>query len=483
MQKIVSEFQWFDLYFLSVRGRKMIHQTITPWLYLISCGSGIESLKASFEAEGFETQLGKATDFQIQDCEFLDSCFGNNASAPYVLFNLPGPADNSDLLPESVVGEIPKVPETLRPHYYLKENEAIVIVGTTPPQSKYFGLTPYLFSRVNDDPSRVPVFASLTDSLNQVNLRTKENTPFNSSTAVIYTSDADSMANARNALESMGYDDSNINEVVLPRSDLEYGTAPDESDTFLIMGRVALVEDAAAGQRYLEDVPLQVFRLSPNQTGAALDIVERSNRGDGQTEDHLEAGLAQLEAAIVSEATLFGEVTDINIASSALVSQIIDPESCLENTTECKGDNTDTTYAAGPLSVIQSDAENTLDENDYFVVYGVNHTAAGKSTYSNFSVYTQTKKIGVVAVDSDSMIGSADSYLTDNADKDKYFAYEVRRECNDTPYCLTLNTDFPGAALDESLFFIFRAYLNPGLSVSPAHDEILTERVIHVRTF
>ncbi|MGC6508169.1 MAG: hypothetical protein ACON4U_07110 [Myxococcota bacterium] len=455
--------------------------SVISYLQFMSCQSKSDSLISAFEAEGFEVQLGAATGFQIEDCEHLDSCFGNNASAPYILFNLPGPASFPDRLPETLVGEIPKVPENLRPHYYLNDNEAVVIVGTSPPQSKYFGLTPYLFSRIGDGTERIPVFASLTDSLNQVNLRTEDGNPYNSKMAVIFTSDSASMANARNALENMGYSNSNINEVILPRSDVEYGTVPDKSDTFLIMGRLALVEEEAAGQRYLQDIPLQVYRLSTEQTGAGLEVDERTPRGDGQNEDHLESGLDQLEDAIYAEAEQFGEVTDIAIASSQIVSQIIDPELCLENTTECKGDNADTTYAAGPLSVIQSDGINTLDEDEYFVVYGVNHTAAGKSTYSNFSVYTQTKKIGVVAVDNTAMAGSASGYLSDNADK--YFVYEVRRDCTDKPYCLTLHTDFPGAPLDESLFFIFRAYLNPGLSVSPDHDEILTERVIHVQPF
>ena len=454
------------------------------WVVIAACNTPkASSVSEAFEQQGFVTQVGKATDFQIADCAFLDRCFGNNASAPYLLFNLPGHSDDPSFLPENTVGEIPRVPAEMRSQYYLADNEALVITGKTPPQARYFGFTPYLFSRLDSAGERISVFASLTDTLNPVNALAGVDGPFDSEIAVIYTSDAESMANARSALQSQGYSSANINEVVLPREGMNYGFDSASSDTFLLMGRVALFDEPEKGELYLEDLPLQVYRLTPEADGAgsALSVVSRVSRGDGSTEDALQPGLEQLGEAIIAAAQEVGEVQEINIASSELIAQIIDPEVCIENVTECKGDNTDTTYAAGPLSVIQADGTNTLAADEYFVVYGVNHTAAGKSTYSNFSVYTKTKRIGVVAVDSDDMAGSAESYLPDRADQDNYFAYEVRRDCTDRSHCLQLNTEFPGAALDESLFFIFRAYMNPGLSVSPDHDEILTERVIHVK--
>ena len=63
---------------------------------------------------------------------------------------------------------------------------------------------------------------------------------------------------------------------------------------------------------------------------------------------------------------------------------------------------------------------------------------------------------------------------------DRLFAVEVARSCAERAFCHELATSFPGVPLDEDLFFVFRAYVAPGNTVSPAHDEILTERVLHV---
>lgn len=439
-----------------------------------------EGLNESFEAEGLTAQAGLTTDFHIEDCEFLERCFGNNASAPYLLLNLPGHPDDPGLLPPNTVGQIPRVPDDLRSQYYLDENEAVAVLGQTPPTSRYFGFTPYLFSRIDGAGERIPVFASLTDTLNPVTIKAGDSGPFDSPFAIVYASDADTVAATTAALRRQGYTDDNINVVVLPREGMLHGFDETASDTFLMMGRIALIDDDQEEADYLSSLPLSVFRLTPKQTGNALDVLPRTPRGDGTTEDHLRDGLDALEEAITAATSASEIVTPISIASSALVAAIIDPAACIENVTECKGDNTDTTYAAGPLDVIQAGGTNTLAEDEHFIIYGVNHAAAGKATYANFSVYTQQQRVGVAAVDSDEMTGSADAYIPDHPDRDQYFVFEVRRDCADRAHCLTLDTAFPGAALDESVFFIFRAYMNPSHSVSPDHDEILTERVFHV---
>ena len=79
------------------------------------------------------------------------------------------------------------------------------------------------------------------------------------------------------------------------------------------------------------------------------------------------------------------------------------------------------------------------------------------------------------------MDGSADSYVPMLPEKDALFAYEIRRDCSMRPFCLTLPTSFPGIAADQGIFFIFRAYINPGLTVSAAPSELVPERVILVR--
>lgn len=81
--------------------------------------------------------------FSLQDCVALTDCFGNNASAPYLMLNLPPHPDRPGELPESIIGDIPRVPEGMSASWLLESNEAVVIVGRTPPTAKYYGLTPH----------------------------------------------------------------------------------------------------------------------------------------------------------------------------------------------------------------------------------------------------------------------------------------------------------------------------------------------------
>ena len=81
----------------------------------------------------------------MEDCEFLTTCFGNNATTPYFLVNLPSYPKRPETRPLSTIGDIPKVPNDMSASYRLAPNEA-VLRGRTPPQTKYFGLTPYVYS-------------------------------------------------------------------------------------------------------------------------------------------------------------------------------------------------------------------------------------------------------------------------------------------------------------------------------------------------
>ena len=221
--------------------------------------------------------------------------------------------------------------------------------------------------------------------------------------------------------------------------------------------------------------------LTPEATGEALEATPRLPKGDGRTEEDLSDSLEALDAALVSA---FADLTfeKMPITPAKTVAGFIDPEKCLRDVTPCLGDNADTTYSAGPLE-ISTDSEGnlqvgarddmTLGAEETFVVFGVNHAAANKALYSNFGLYTAGQRIGVAAVTNDQLAGSAQSYLPEDPNASQLFAYEIRRDCGDRPYCMTLPETFPGAPLSQALFFIFRAYLNPGLTVSPARMSCL----------
>jgi hypothetical protein len=114
------------------------------------------------------------------------------------------------------------------------------------------------------------------------------------------------------------------------------------------------------------------------------------------------------------------------------------------------------------------------------VALGVNHAAFGRATYSNMVVMNSARLAGVAAMTSEQMRGSADALLPDDPDAEYLYAVSIMRDCGDEPYCVEVPTGFPGVDLDEALSFAFRAYVQPGASVSPAPRELIVERLLHV---
>lgn len=449
--------------------------TFAAGLFGCTVENGPTSPAQLLTAAGFRVQEGHVSVFRVEDCELLERCFGNNVAAPYLLFNLPGFPDDEASVPPPSLGPIPGVPENMAPAYFLESNEVVWIEGEHPTSASYFGFTPYLFQRSDVLGERVPVFASLSDTVNDVSIAASPDASF----SILIGSDLDAMQSAHEAIVAGGGGSKSfINELILPRDKIRHGRGADD-DTLLILGRTAFGGEDPRRASYLEDVPLRVYRITPKNTGQARVVPARAPRGDGTSEDGLNDALDTLEAAIIAN---LGGVphSKITMTSAAIISTLINPDACLEDVTECLGDNSDTTYAAGPLDVIQGAGELKLGADDRIIIYGVNHRAAGKAIYSNVSVYSDERRIGVAAITDKEMEGTTAWLDSPTAEMKDLFVYEVRRDCGSVENCLALPEDFPGVPLNEDLFFIFRAYINPGLAVSAAPEELLTERVIFV---
>ena len=464
---------------------------------VFACSSGDDDsnttdpieLTAAFFAEGLTSTEGLVTNFTIDDCELIQNCYGNGPTTPYLLFNLPSINGDAATLPERTIGSIPRVPDDQRSSYYMNTKDALVIVGTTPPAAKYFGFTPYIYTRTDDAGDRIAIFASTSDTLNHLNISVENESPFNAPFAIVLSSDAQTMSKAHSALVASGLAATAINEIPLSRDFIRFGIEA-ESDTLLMLGRMALFDDEAAGQTYLDRLPLRFYRVSNATEGEGLNMPPRTERGDGNSEhtQYVDA-VSILEAAIIDSLNQ-QPFENIEIQSAATIEALLNGDKCIQDVTLCRGDNGDTTYSAGPVVVGTTDSgaltvgpqlDLTLNDDDYFIVYGVNHQVTGKAVYANLGIYTADTRIGVQAVSDEEMRGSANAYVPMLDEKDALFAYEIRRDCTDRPYCLTLPTTFPGIAPDQGIFFIFRAYLNPGLTVSAAPSELVPERVILVR--
>jgi hypothetical protein len=148
------------------------------------------------------------------------------------------------------------------------------------------------------------------------------------------------------------------------------------------------------------------------------------------------------------------------------------------------GDTRDALFlTAGYLPEFGSEDEITLANNEFLIVYGLNHVATGKATYASFNVYASKEaKLSIGQVFNDAFPGTAKPYLPpDDPAGNMMYAYKVSRNCGGEANCLQLSSDdCPRLTIDANtvLGFIFRMYLEPPTKVGPAFTEILYDRVI-----
>ena len=86
-----------------------------------------------------------------------------------------------------------------------------------------------------------------------------------------------------------------------------------------------------------------------------------------------------------------------------------------------KGDNRDAMYLMTPEFTLNSD-------EDFIVVYGVNHAKTGKALYANAVLYAKPMLNGVTSIYDSLFEGSAEAWLGEDCeDADSYYVYKMAR--------------------------------------------------------
>ena len=124
--------------------------------------------------------------------------------------------------------------------------------------------------------------------------------------------------------------------------------------------------------------------------------------------------------------------------------------------------------------------------DDIFVVFGVNHQTTGKSTYASITAYQYSTLSGLVSVSSENGYqNSADKYLPGgkkHRSSSYLFAHSFARECHggDEGGCYEVPFEGVGSVpLNEFIFWIERAYVNPITLTGPAANETIMARALH----
>ncbi|MDM7934981.1 MAG: hypothetical protein QUS08_06275 [Methanothrix sp.] len=459
----------------------------------------VNAFKQALEKDGFTVQQGTIGFFdliKLYDMGVLTNALGNNPSTKYLTYFVP-PAPGQRL-PE----EPAKIAAALginlgaAAFWNLGPDEAVVFVGRTPPECRYFSFDLQLAERTYGNETRW-IWSNIGDTVNNLVINTEgtpngaAGNPFNQTTVIVATADRGIDQRIRAAALSAGYPDNIFNTLILPSSMLNLGLE-NNSDKFLIAMRPAFYKDKQAGDDYLNSTPATVFRVTPNLTAKLdpYDFPKLRVRGTGTTEFDLVDDLEQLRKAILNKYS--------NLNATELPTSMLAASDGIQRGIDAMGPDNDacylwtsnlTPYSPTPsfpdLSKyydFQPHPTVTLgnDPNEFIILYGVNHVATGKATYSSATIYGAAGWNGVGTVHDANFNGTAEEYLPDNPSAKYLYVYKIARNCSGDPNCFEVPTG-PGAygiALDQPLFIGWRAYLEKATKTGPSYSEIVYDRAI-----
>ena len=441
----------------------------------------LDRFRDALERDGFDVGVGLADtmDWAQEYCLGHRDDAGYVNKAPYLRVLVPESAQITECSPDgSDCGEI----------FQLQPDEAIVLIGLTPPPVNYFAYHTCLWDKTYPDGTRPRIFATLGDTVNNATINTVGPTPFNTPVALIFTPDQTTEARVRAALRRAGYPAAMINTLVFPASMLNLGFDEGEElhDTLRIPMRIGKWQDPEAGTAYLDSISetLHVFRVTPRESATPnpFPVPPLRVRGTGQTEMNLMNTLDRLRDGIVVknlEENPEMKATDIRSKPNwyegyDYIQQKRDPG----------GDSRDALFlSAGYLPEYDGFEEITLADDEFLMVYGVNHVATGKATYMSVNVYaSKYAKLSINQVFDEDLAGTAWKYLDGDPAADLFYAYKISRDCGGDPDCLPLDNDPECSRLvidsDTILGLIFRMYLEPATSVGAAQQEVLYDRIL-----
>jgi len=438
----------------------------------------VDSLKAALSQAGFlvPEQDGVLASFDPKSlCCAPGStikCMYNNVDAPYLC------STSVPLGP----GEEPM--QLLPNNFHLGQNEALILVGQTPPPVAYFSYTVFLGTRRT---TRFPpknggftmLNAYVADSINNLTVHTSgpPRDPYNRELLLFIVADRQVEARVQEAARRAGYPPSMFNTMVLPPAVLHLGVDAN-ADTFWLVQRTAVPSDPQALNTYLAQPQtlLRVTLQDPAWQPDPIPVPRVAVRGTGQT-----------ELGLMPAVDALGEAIKTYYGSNEVTEQPVDWY-YWEGLTGVQEEINEMGPSGDALGPRTAGHFFLPSRDDFAIVYGVNHEATGKATYSSLSLYEDTLWIGLGVAYSRDYPGSVARYLhglpPDNAavlNADKLYAWKVARDCGGEEYCLPIQN--PGCAnldlTDSSPFkILFRLYVEPATKTGPEIREVLFDRVL-----
>jgi hypothetical protein len=441
-------------------------------------GSSGIGLLGELENLGYTTLPGVFGPIDLTRCCAAGaSCFDSNPASPYFAFYAPPAPGQTAANPSAVIGAATDAGSSeLSSAWRLSEGEAIVYVGPTPPQAAYFGFTPYLFDRDIGDGQRKTLFVSLSATSNNLAFHVAGGgSVYGASTVVIAAADVKTSNDMASALTKAGYDSSSFNVVVFDAKVAHFGIE-ESADTFAVLFRVAgfVPPTAKEGQAWATEPHGMLIRVRPKSEPSPdplAPIVREESPSPTENTPSLVASVAALKAAILAR------YPTLTSSSLTVTDTPVDPATCLAANVSCGGSNPDTNY---PRST--GDRWPANDET-FYMVYGVNHAATGKTVYSSFDVLAVDHLVGVAGMTTAEYAGSAASFVPTDPNVALLYACRVGTSCAGVPSgecCLAVaDAACPsGLGPNAEFSFSFRTYLDPTSDTAPDPSTLMPESVL-----
>jgi hypothetical protein len=375
----------------------------------------------------------------------------------------------------------------------LKAGGALVTIMETPPTMRYFGVTPYIFSRYYDSlpgepgrPGTVTVFESLTDTVNQLNVATTGSSspgqsPFGQLSVFVMTADAVTYNSVVQHFVALGLPSTAINLLTLPINavPLKMGTGP-KADTFTLLVRATYPDSMAAMNDYLERTPVRVLALAPRASDPSSPLPTATSK-EPATSPVESPDLASARDQLINQllrARRFQYRATESIVSLRQTENFL----CTQSGTPCYGDNPDALYSR---DIESFEPKQRLDK---ILIVGIDHARAGKATYVSHSVDDLDYGVGVVGADDVWLRGSALIMgQVSGPDDPRYatysqlYAFTIAYDCTGEPVCVripepTLSNPV-GIPFGTAFTVLGRYYLDPATQTRPGIGTVIPHRV------
>jgi len=321
-----------------------------------------------------ENGIMRPINIELCDNGTLETCYGQNPNTPYIIADF-GQYDANDTSEEAVLGA-----------FSMNNNQAVVLFGLSPPESKYWSFIPYLYK----DPKcgETELFATISDSFKMTDIPSGE--IYGREIAIIYSCNPCLIDKLYDRYINDGYF---VYKNPIPKY-------PNTAKYF-ILGRVSGFGNDQMREDYLYNTNLELSKYEDDScvTTNLYDessILLRKRSIEGSECNNIGPIFNKFKNTFLKTFTvafplykykLDGKVNrfrqDINYDSGF---------DCIANCTECLGDNRDTVYSVCTIPT-------RFTVSDVLIMFGVNHNVTGKSLFTQIGVYDTLKQYGINSID------------------------------------------------------------------------------------